>query len=190
MLRCLLMLMASHYSAIDPPLQWSPDASFWHDVPATVLASDNFGKAQPAHRTEVRSRWTKNYLYFQFTCRYEELYLHPKPVRNSETNQLWDWDVAEVFVGSNWKDIRHYREFELSPQGEWLDLDIDLGRPMPADWRWNSGFAVTTKIDAAQRTWYGAMRIPYSSIDTREASEGNVLRMNLYREQGPALATR
>jgi hypothetical protein len=74
----------------------------------------------------------------------------------------------------------------MSPQGEWLDLDIDLSRATPADgWTWNSGFKVTASIDEKNKIWYGAMRIPYSSIDSRAATAGNLLRVNFYREQGP-----
>ena len=43
-----------------------------------------------------------------------------------ETNELWNWDVAEVFIGSDFKNIRRYKEFEVSPQAEWVDLDINL----------------------------------------------------------------
>jgi len=39
-------------------------------------------------------------LYFLFTCPYEELHLKPSPNIQKETNELWNWDVAEVFVGS------------------------------------------------------------------------------------------
>ena len=133
----------------------------------------------------VRSRWTASNLYFQFTCHYRELYLRPHPSRTKETDGLWDWDVAEVFIGSDFRNIRRYREFEMSPQGEWLDIDVDLQRPRPADgWTWNSGFAVTSLIDARNGLWYGAMRIPYRSVDEREAAAGNLLRFNFYREQG------
>src|SRR6185437_1846201 len=114
------------------------------------------------------------------------LHLHPHPSRTTETNKLWEWDVAEVFIGSDFKNIRHYREFEMSPQGEWLDLDIDLSRSAPADgWTWNSGFEVAASIDTDHKVWYGAMRIPYRSIDSRAAAPGNLLRVNFYREQGP-----
>jgi hypothetical protein len=178
--------IASHFAARDAPVQWDPASDFWRDIPATEISTDNVGKLHPASRTEVRSRWTAGNLYFQFTCRYEELYLRPGPSRTTETNKLWNWDVAEVFLGSNFENIRRYREFEMSPQGEWLDLDIDLSRATPADgWTWNSGFKVTASIDEKNKIWYGAMRIPYSSIDSRAATAGNLLRVNFYREQGP-----
>jgi len=193
---CCLMLLAflsaspdvvaSHFSPRDESLQWNPSSIFWADTPVTVIETDNSGNAQPTHRTEIRSRWTAGNLYFQFTCRYQELRLHPHPSRTTETNKLWDWDVAEVFIGSDFKNIRHYYEFEMSPQGEWLDLDIDLSRPAPADgWTWNSGFEVAAGIDNDHKVWYGAMRIPYRSIDSRTAAPGNLLRVNFYREQGP-----
>jgi hypothetical protein len=38
------------------------------------------------------------------------------------------------------------------------------------------------------RIWFGAMKIPYSSIATRPAAAGNVLRINLFRSQGPPFA--
>jgi hypothetical protein len=34
--------------------------------------------------------------------------------------------VAEVFIGADFTDIRHDKEFEISPQGEWVDFEIDL----------------------------------------------------------------
>ncbi len=176
----------SHFAQHDVALQLDPSASFWRDTPPVLVTTDNLGKPEPEYRTEVRSRWTAENLYFQFTCHYRELYLHPNPSRTTETNELWDWDVAEVFIGSDFKNIRHYREFEMSPQGEWVDLDIDRSRPHPEDgWKWNSGFEVKASIDAKNKIWYGAMRIPYGSIDSRAAIAGNLLRVNFYRQQGP-----
>ena len=58
----------------------------------------------PGHRTEIRSRWTGRNLYFLFTCPYEQLNLKPEPKTETETNQLWKWDVAEVFIGSDTKE--------------------------------------------------------------------------------------
>jgi hypothetical protein len=95
--------------------------------------------------------------------------------------------VAEVFIGSDFKDIKRYKEFEVSPQGEWIDLDIDLHTPHHEEgWTWNSGFQVSARIDHVARIWYAAMEIPYSAIDTHPAKSGNVLRVNFFRSQGPA----
>jgi len=153
------------------------------------MDSDPHGKADPKYRTEIRTRWTGKYLYFLFICPYEELYLKPDPSRATETNELWKWDVAEAFIGSDFQHLRQYKEFEISPQGEWVDLDIDLDHHRSeGGWKWNSGFDVSARIDTNARVWYGAMKIPFSAIDTRPPAAGNVLRINLFRSQGPLSA--
>jgi hypothetical protein len=150
------------------------------------MEKDNFGKSVPRYRTTVYTRWTKDNLYFLFVCPYEELHLKPSPNTQKETNELWNWDVAEVFLGADFKNIKRYKEFELSPQGEWVDLDINLENPHHEEgWTWNSGFEVKARIDPTAHIWYGAMRIPYTAVDPRPAAAGNTLRMNLFRSQGP-----
>jgi len=162
-----------------------PGSAFWRDAPAIFLENDGRGNPVPGYKSEIRSRWTGRNLYFLFVCPYEQLNLKPDPTTSAETNQLWNWDVAEVFIGSDFKNIRRYREFEISPQGEWVDLDIDLDAPHHEDgWVWNSGFKVSARIDRAAKTWYGFMQIPYSSEDARPPADGNVLRINFFRSQG------
>ena len=171
----------------DPRLETNPTSSFWRGSLPIYMDADAHGNRDPRYRTEIRTRWTKQNLYFLFVCPYEELNLKPNPNTSAETNELWNWDVAEAFIGADFNDIRRYKEFEISPQGEWVDLDIDLNEPHHEDgWEWNSGFAVSARIDKAAHVWYGAMRIPYSAIDTRSAADGNILRINLFRSQGPA----
>jgi hypothetical protein len=151
------------------------------------MDKDPYGKVVPAYRTEIRTRWSLKNLYFLLVCPYERLNLRPSPNPHLETNQLWNWDVAEVFLGSDFTNIQRYKEFEVSPQSEWIDLDIDLHKPRHEEgWTWNSGFAVMARIDPVAHIWYGAMRIPWKAIDSRPPAAGNTLRINLFRSQGPA----
>ena len=176
----------SKHASADIAPETDPQSFFWRAAPAVIADRDSFGKLVPGHRTEVRSRWTNQNLYFLFICPYEQLNLKPHPTPDAETNQLWNWDVAEVFIGSNFEDIRKYKEFEVSPQGEWIDLDIDLDNPHHENgWTWNSGFKVAARIDESSKVWYACMRIPYSSVDSKPAAPGNILRVNFYRAQGP-----
>lgn len=171
----------------DIALDTNPNSEFWRKGLPVYMEKDAHGRAVPKYRTEVRTRWTKQNLYFLFICPYEQLNLKPNPKTSTETYELWNWDVAEVFIGSDFKDIKRYKEFEVSPQAEWVDLDINLHDPHHENgWTWNSGFEVSARIDRDARVWYGAMKIPYSSIDTRAAAPGNTLRVNLFRSQGPA----
>lgn len=165
----------------------NPDSTFWRGAPAIVADRDANGDKASGYEMEVRSRWTSKNLYLLFISSYTQLNLKPDPTTDVETNELWHWDVAEAFIGSDFRDIRRYKEFEVSPQDEWVDLDINLDRQQdPHDWKWNSGFKVATRIDPATHKWYGFMKIPYSSVDSRSASVGNLLRVNFFLSEGAA----
>jgi hypothetical protein len=176
----------SLYAAHDVSLQTNPHSEFWQKAIPVHAELDNFGNLVAHHRTEIRSRWTKQNLYVLFECPYEDLYLKPAANTTAETNELWNWDVAELFIGSDWINIRKYKEFEVSPQGEWVDLDINLDLPdHTVGWTWNSGFQVAARVDSSTQFWYAAMRIPMAAIDQRLPVPGRVYRANLYRSQGP-----
>ena len=175
----------SIWAETDVTLDTNPASVFWRAAVPVYMESDAHGNPVPNYRTEVRTRWTKQNLYFLFICPYEQLNLKPNPHTSTETNQLWNWDVAEVFIGTNFENIHLYKEFEMSPQGEWVDLDIDsahMGNEKA--WLWNSGFEVKARIDADKKIWYGEMRIPIKSLDDRPAAAGIEMRINLYRCQG------
>lgn len=175
----------SRHAAQEVARDTNPDSQFWRGAPAIFFESDSRGNPVTGFRTEVRSRWTESNLYFLFICPYQELYLKPDPKTDAETNELWKWDVAETFIGSDFHNIRRYKEFEVSPRAEWVDLDIDLESPHHEDgWKWNSGFQASARIDAAMKRWYAFMRIPYTAIDPRPAAAGNVLRINFFLSEG------
>ena len=179
-------IATSREATEDIALDTNPASTFWSQTAPIYAEHDKNGQVLPGYRTEIRSRWTPKNLYFLFSCPYEELSLHPNPSTTTETNRLWNWDVAEVFIGSDFKNIRHYKEFELSPQGEWLDLDIDLTKPHhEKGWTWNSGFQVEARIDEQAKIWYGAMKIPWTALDDTPPSAGKTVRVNFFRSQGP-----
>lgn len=176
----------SVYAAREVSLDTNPRSPFWRGAAPVYAEVDSQGKIVPSYRTEVRSRWTRGNLYLLYTCPYEELNLKPSPTTTAETNELWNWDVAEIFIGSDFKNIRRYKEFEVSPQGEWVDLDINLDLPdHTVGWTWNSGFEVAARIDRKAKIRYAAMRIPFAAIDQRTPAAGNTFRANLFRSQGP-----
>lgn len=176
----------SFQAAADFALSADPQAKQWKDVKGVFADRGPLGEVTPNHRTEIRSRWTKDNLYLLFICPYEKLYPKPNPSTTTETNKLWEWDVAEVFIGTEFEDIKHYTEFQVSPQGEWVDLDIDRKLdPAKHAWDWNSGFEVKARINETAKVWYGEMRIPMNKIDKRPAQAGQEMRINFYRFQGP-----
>jgi hypothetical protein len=161
----------SYYIRSDYTLTADPGSQNWSGIKGVVADRGPRGDLTPGHRTEIRSRWTEKNLY---------------PSTTTETNRLWEWDVAEVFIGTNFENIKRYTEFQVSPQGEWVDLEIDRGtNPPNHNWEWNSGFEVKAKIDREKKLWFGEMRIPMDKIDGRKPQTGNVMRINFYRLQGP-----
>ena len=178
-------VIVSRRAPADFALTADPAAAAWKGVAGVIADHDRFGAVVSGHRTEIRSRWTPQNLYLLFICPYEELYLHPDPSTSTETNKLWDWDVAEAFIGADFSHIKQYKEFQVSPQGEWVDLAIDRGKEPPShDVDWNSGYEVKARLDRDHRVWYGAMRIPMQAIGVA-ARPGGEARINLYRCQGP-----
>jgi len=183
-------VVVSRRAREDFALTADPGAAAWKKTHGVFAERDREGQGVPGHRTEIRSRWTSGNLYLLFICPYEELNLKPDPVTSAETPKLWDWDVAEAFIGTNFEDIKKYKEFQVSPQGEWIDLAIDRAAQPPAhDASWSSGYEVKARIDRARHVWYGEMRIPMEALGIRSPKAGTEARINLYRCQGPT-ATR
>jgi Carbohydrate family 9 binding domain-like len=179
-------VVESLHAEHDVALNTDPASAFWYSAHPIYAEVDAGGHMLSTYRTEIRTRWTGDNIYFLFICPYKRLYLKPAPETVHETNELWNWDVAEVFIGSDFKNIKQYKEFEVSPRNEWVDLDINLNRPHHEDgWLWNSGFEHSARIDDAKHIWYVAMKIPFASIDTRPPAPGNMFRVNLYRTEGP-----
>ena len=170
----------------DFALTANPEAPHWRTVRGVFTERDQRGAVVAGHRTEIRSRWTEGNLYLLFVCPYDQLNLIANPATKTETDKLWEWDVAEAFIGTDFSNIRRYTEFQVSPQGEWVDLDIDRSTDPPNhNVGWNSGYEVKARIDKTKKIWYGEMRIPMEKIDRRPAAVGNTMRINFYRIQGP-----
>jgi hypothetical protein len=179
-------VIVSHRARADFALTADPGAAAWKSVQGVVAEKDRFGKVVPHHRTEIRSRWTDKNVYFLFIAPYDDLYVKPNPTTTAETDKLWDWDVAEAFIGTDFQDIKKYKEFQVSPQSEWVDLAIDRGvQPPSHDVSWNSGYEVKARVDRDKHVWYGEMRIPLEAIDVKAPKKGVETRINLYRCQGP-----
>ena len=91
-----------------------------------------------------------------------------------------------MFLGSDFKDIKRYKEFEVSPQNEWIDLDVNLHKPRHEEgWVWNSNFQHLARVDSERHIWYAAMKIPFSALDTPTPQAGIIFQVNLFRTEGP-----
>jgi hypothetical protein len=168
----------------DIELNLDSGSAFWKSAQPVFITADTMGKSAP-YRTEVRARWTKENLYLLYVAPFDTLNLKPDPDPVNETNRLWNWDVVEAFIGSDYQNIRQYKELEVSPQAEWVDLNIDLDKKgNPDAIKWNSGFKVAAHIDQEKTVWYAAMKIPFSALANTPAAAGQRLRIGLFRCAG------
>ena len=136
------------------------------------------GAARPEVSTSVRILWSDRYLYLGYECPFTELTVFEPPDRTGERTGLWDRDVVEAFIGSDGENTQHYFEFEVSPNGERLDLELG-GRTKGL--AWNSGFESDVKVDRKAKVWSVTMRIPLNALSPIPPAAGTRWRLNLYR---------
>ncbi len=184
---CSAQILLTHQAPSGWDLTADPDAPAWRGVKGVTTSHDRYGKLVPGATTEIRSRWTRDHLYFLFVSKFQTQHLKPNPTRD-ETWGLWDFDVVEIFVGWELDKINRYKEFEISPQNEFVDLDVDRDKPNAEgtyiDWKWNGNIEFKNRVDRDRKLWVCETRIPWSSIDKREPKIDNELRLNLYRIEG------
>ena len=168
----------------EPALSTDPNARPWTTAAATRIVKDCSRRLEyPDLDTTVQAFWTDRSLYLLFACPYRSLNRFEPGPDGQDREKLWDRDVVEVFLGDDWKNIRHYREYEIAPTGERVDLAINLdgggeGRA------WNSGWETRARIDDAAKVWYAAAKIPLESVSAAAVGPGTKWRINLYRIDG------
>lgn len=165
-------------------LNTDPGSPTWRAAGAASIANDcSRNRAYHDLKTEIRGFWSDTDLYFLFTCPYRSLNVFLPRRNDTPRRGLWDRDVVEMFLGDDWDNIRHYREFEIAPTGDWIDLAIDLDR-QSTDAAWTSGWKAIARIDARAKIWYAACRIPLRSVTGKPVEPGTRWRANLYRIDG------
>jgi len=165
-------------------LNTDPHSPTWSRASSTWIERDCTHQIDyPKLRTEVRGFWTNSDLYLLFISPYKELNLWLPADNSKDRLKLWDRDVVEFFLGDDWTDINHYREFEIAPTGDWVDLAIDLNRST-YEATWNSGWQRQGRIDEKDRIWYAAARVPLRAVTEKHVIAGTKWRANLYRIDG------
>lgn len=155
-------------------------AAEWQRAVPVVFSSDWQGEnSDPARQTEVRVLWSQQTLYLRFECRYRELYVFENSEPNGRRDHLWDRDVAEAFLQPDPSRPQLYREFEVSPNGMWIDLDISPEGP--ADLK--SGLQRSVTVNHDLHTWTAELSIPMKAL-TGEFDPSKIWRANFYRVEG------
>jgi len=157
-------------------------AAEWRAVSPISFCTDWQGThPDPGRETSVRILWTWQTLYLRFDCCYRELFLFPDSDANGRRDQLWDCDVAEAFLQPDPSRERHYKEFEVSPNGMWIDLEIFPGGKSDL----GSGLRRSVFLDEKARLWAAELAIPMKSL-TPQFDPQDIWRANFYRVEGTA----
>jgi alpha-galactosidase len=152
----------------------------WQRAQPVAFCADWQGQNPDEQReTVVRVLWSPQTLYLRFECRYRELHLFEDSESNGRRDHLWDRDVAEAFLQPDPVRQRYYREFEVSPNGMWIDLDIFPGGL--ADLK--SGMTRSVFLDEKTHRWAAELAIPLKAL-TPNFDPQAVWRANFYRVEG------
>jgi acetolactate synthase-1/2/3 large subunit len=163
-----------------------PSKKVWSGPPRIAFESSyNPALTYPEIRTEVAVGWSSSHIYFAFWCKYTELNIYEGEDPSEQRWELWDRDVAEVFINPFPEVITKYWEFEVAPNNQWIDLEIDLEKKPFHDAGWSSGFEHKTSIDEGNKTWFCEMKIPAAAFGLDTIEPGGTWRVNFYRCDGP-----
>src|SRR5437660_9935738 len=162
------MQLQAKRPAVDFLPDGDPEKPSWKHAESVEFDTDSSGNCHcPAISARVSSVWTETYVYFFVWCRYESLNVYSGEDPRVERWQLWDRDVAEVFLNPQPERVNHYYEFEVAPNNQWIDLEIDKDKTPFNDASWDSHFEHATRVDAGTRVWTCEMSIPVASMGVK-----------------------
>jgi alpha-galactosidase len=175
-------------AAIAKRLQEAPDAQGfpaneqWANAPKHYFDADwQDRNADPQRATAVQLLWTPQTLFIRFTAHYRNITVFTDSEADGRRYELWDRDVAEVFLQPDSSDAWRYKEFEVSPNGFWLDLDISSGK----NENLRSGMLRRVNIDEKNKVWIADIALPMKSLTPHFDPEIS-WRVNFFRVEGPA----
>jgi hypothetical protein len=157
-----------------------PPKSAWEKAP--IFLFDHDWRAEhpdPQRSTEFRLLWTPETLFLRFYCNYRNVFVFPDARADGWRYELWDRDVAETFLQPDSSDPLVYREFEVSPNGYWIDLAVSHGKIEEL----HSGLRRRVVLDEKSKTWTAELAIPMMSLTT-QFDPRRSWRANFYRIEG------
>ncbi len=137
-------------------------------------------KAIIGRHAAAKLLWSETAFYVRFEANQAEpLIISEEPNLKSKPLNLWDRDVCEIFVAPDGEKPEKYFEFEIAPNGEWIDLAIrhSEGR-RETDFDYNSGMRSSAKIQKDKNLM--AMKIEWKAFG-KTPKTGNIWRGNLFR---------
>jgi len=150
---------------------------------AQEIAVENYWSGEKANfgrHAKAKLLWSDSAFYVRFEANQTEpLVVSKAPNLKSKTKGLWDRDVCEIFVAPNSKEPNKYFEFEIAPNGEWIDLEIHrMSDERKTDLDYQSGMESAAKIEIGKVLM--AMKIKWKAFGktpkVKDIWKGNLFR--------------
>lgn len=136
--------------------------------------------APKGRKFKAKLLWSDTAIYVRFEANQNEpLIVSEKPNLTTKTKGLWDRDVCEIFLAPNRDEFRKYFEFEIAPNGEWIDLGIyQKSDERITDWDYMSGMKSAALIEKGKVTM--AIKVEWSAFG-KTPNAGDVWLGNIFR---------
>ena len=158
------------------------DDAAWKSASQTKITTYWSGESAPKGRHfEARALWSDAALYVKFSASQSEpLVVSEKADVSQKIRGLWDRDVCEIFIAPDASQKNKYFEFEIAPNGEWIDLDIEIlaSQERKTDWDYKSGMTSAARIEKDKVVM--AIKIPFASLG-KTPQVGDIWLGNLFR---------
>jgi alpha-galactosidase len=152
----------------------------WQRAEPVTFCHDWQGKNEdPQRSTEVCVLWADDQIYLHFRCRYRSIHVFSDADPNGRRDELWERDVAEAFLQADQFGEKYYKEFEVSPNGQWLDLDITPQGLAHI----GSGMKSRVAVDESAKIWIAELAVPIGAI-TSAFDPAQSWRVNFFRCEG------
>lgn len=171
----------------------NPDSA-WQSAKPVRFHRDWQGRNScPELETEVRVLWSPETLYLRFACRYRELFFFDDCDPNGRRDRLWERDVVEAFLqppdmlrqsgavlrNPESRFYAFYTEFEMAPNGSWIDLQISPAGGANLE----SGLRRSVHLDQSRKIWTAELAVPTGAV-TKGFDPKILWRANFYRVEG------
>lgn len=161
----------------------------WEELPPLppfILAD---GSAPAKQQTYVRIAYDVENFYVRFDCDDTDIWGEA----TERDSRIFDEEVVELFIAPGEDHPTYYYEFEVSPIGTLLDLDVhspDLDRrTLRGNFDWNCpGLQWSAERNDAANHWRAYLVVPWRSISAPASSEEALpqkWRANFYRIERP-----
>jgi hypothetical protein len=155
------------------------------DVSEPIVNADGSEPPQML-ASRVGMEWNNQNLFIFFRGRFDTLRLvppdQPSPM-HGKTHKLWEQsDVFEIFIGPNARQSGLYKEFQVSPDSRWLDIDVNRQLGI-SNHHWYSGMRCKSIIDKEMQIWTSIVELPWNCFGSYKRTEEQ-WNVNFYRASG------